>query len=108
MPTAAYSLGNKAPAKSAITATIKKLTHHGERSNTANSDFSDILNFTNHSGQLGQKLDCPSSSVCSKGSKVKGQAWPMSVKACPGIVQVIAVLAVACLNRGRIPQHTFF
>jgi hypothetical protein len=32
----------------------------------------------------------------------------MSVKACPGIVQVIAVLVVACLNRGRIPQHTFF
>jgi hypothetical protein len=56
MPTPAYSLGNKAPAPSAITATNKKLTHQGERNKTAKSDFSDILNFTNDSGQRGPTL----------------------------------------------------
>jgi len=46
MPTPAYSLGSSAPATKAITPTNTKLIHHGERNNTANKDFSDILNFT--------------------------------------------------------------
>ena len=51
MPTPAYFSGNKAPAARATTATNTKLIHHGERNSTANSDFSDILNFTHAPSQ---------------------------------------------------------
>jgi hypothetical protein len=45
MPTARKASGKKTLASNIKSAAITKLTHQGERNKTANSDFSDILNF---------------------------------------------------------------
>jgi len=44
-PNTKYSAGSKALAASANPTAMAKLIHHGERSRTAKSDFSAILNF---------------------------------------------------------------
>ena len=48
-PKGTYWAGNSALDARAITSTSAKLIHQGERSNTANSEFLAILNFTRHS-----------------------------------------------------------
>ncbi len=45
MPPSMNGSGSAIRATSAMQAATAMLTHHGERSRIANSDFSDILNF---------------------------------------------------------------
>ena len=50
-PNGTYSGGNSARASARIASATATLTHHGERSRIANSEFSAIFSFTAHLGQ---------------------------------------------------------